>query len=89
MKVSADGSAFAEAFSVESDGRVGFGTTPTARLQVEGAIRVKSYSKAALPSASGQGSGAMIHVYDDSLGSTLAFSDGGSWRRVHDRNPVA
>lgn len=89
VKVSADGSTFAEAFSIESDGRVGFGTVPTARLQVEGAIRVKSYSKAALPSASGQGSGSMIHVYDDTAGSTLAFSDGGSWRRVHDRNPVA
>ncbi|MBE7218621.1 MAG: DUF2793 domain-containing protein [Caulobacteraceae bacterium] len=89
LKVSPDGSAWTEAFAVDGQGRIGLGTTPTSRLQVEGAVRVKTYSKAALPSASGEGSGAIIHVYDDSAGSTLAFSDGGSWRRVHDRQPVA
>ncbi len=89
LKVSPDGSTWSEAFTVDGQGRVGFGTTPTSRLQVEGAVRVKTYAKAALPSASGEGSGAIIHVYDDSAGSTLAFSDGGTWRRVHDRQPVA
>ena len=89
LKVSPDGASFTEAVLVDGSGRVGLGTTPTSRLQVEGAVRVKSYSKASLPSPSGEGSGAMIHVYDDSAGSTIAFSDGGTWRRVHDRSPVA
>lgn len=89
LKVSPDGSSFAEAVLVDATGRVGLGTTPTSRLQVEGAVRVKSYAKASLPSPSSEGSGAMIHVYDDSAGSTIAFSDGGTWRRVHDRTPVA
>ncbi len=90
LKTSPDGATWTEAWVVDGAGRTGFGTTaPTSRVQVEGALRVKSYSKAALPSASGEGSGAIIHVYDDSAGSTLAFSDGGSWRRVHDRAAVA
>ena len=89
VKVSPDGSSWSEAMLVDGSGRVGFGTTPTSRLQVEGALRVKTYAKASMPSPSGEGSGAMIYVYDDSAGGTLAFSDGGSWRRVHDRNPVA
>ena len=90
FKVSPDGSTWTEAFVVDGSGRVGFGTaSPTSRLQVEGSIRPKVYSKAALPSASAEGSGAMIYVYDDSAGGTPAFSDGGSWRRVHDLSPVA
>ncbi len=90
VKVSPDGSTWTEAFVVDGAGRVGFGTaSPTAKLQVEGSIRPKVYSKASLPSASAEGSGAMIYVYDDSAGGTPAFSDGGSWRRVHDRSPVA
>lgn len=89
VKVSPDGSSWSEALLIDGAGRVGLGTTPTSRLQVEGAVRVKTYGKASLPSPSGEGSGAIIYVYDDSAGGTLAFSDGGSWRRVHDRNPVA
>ena len=50
---------------------------------------MKTYSKASMPDPAGEGSGAMIYVWDDSAGGTLAFSDGGSWRRVHDRTPVA
>ncbi len=90
VKVSPDGATWTEALTVDGAGRVGFGTgSPTSRLQVEGALRVKTYAKTSMPSASGEGSGAMIYVYDDSAGGTLAFSDGGGWRRVHDRNPVA
>ena len=90
VKVSPDGSTWADAITVDGSGRTGFGTaSPTSQLQVEGALRVKTYSKTGMPDPAGQGSGAMIYVWDDSAGGTLAFSDGGSWRRVHDRNPVA
>ena len=90
LKTSPDGAAWTEAWVVDGAGRTGFGVAaPTSRVQVDGALRVKSYGKAALPSAAGEGPGALIHVHDDSAGSTLAFSDGGAWRRVHDRAVVA
>lgn len=89
IKVSADGAAFTEAVVVDASGRVGLGTTPTSRLQVEGTVRVKTYAKAALPSAASEGAGAIAYVSDDAAGATLAFCDGATWRRVHDRQPVA
>lgn len=45
-----------------------------------------SYPKASLPAAT---YGRMIFVTDDVGGSTLAFSDGSSWRRVADRAVVS
>lgn len=90
LKVSADGSSWTEAWVTDSSGRTGFGVSaPTARVQVDGAMRVKSYVKTALPSASAEGAGAMIYVSNDAAGATLAFSDGADWRRVHDRAVVA
>ena len=90
LKMSADGATWSEAWVVDGAGRTGLGvSSPTSRLHVDGAARVKSYLKAALPSASGEGAGAIIFVSDDSAGATLAFSDGAAWRRVHDRAVVA
>lgn len=90
VKVSPDGATWAEAMVVDGAGRTGLGVSaPTSRLQVDGAVRVKSHLKAALPSASAEGAGAMIYVSDDAAGATLAFSDGTTWRRVHDRAVVA
>lgn len=90
VKVSANGSAWTEALTVEAaTGRVGLGVTATSRLHVDGAVRVKSYLKAALPGAGNEGAGALIYVSDDAAGATLAFSDGAAWRRVHDRAVVA
>lgn len=63
--------------------------TPSAKLQVDGAVRVKAYAKAALPSASAQGDGAIVYVSDDAGGAVLAFSDGAAWRRVTDRALVS
>ena len=89
VKVSADGASFAEAAVVDASGRVGLGVSPTSRLTVDGAVRVKSYGKAALPAAAAEGAGALVFVLDDAAGATLAFSDGTVWRRSHDRAPVA
>ena len=54
------------------------------RVAIDGAVRVKSLAKAALPSPSAQGAGAILYVSDESGGATLAFSDGAAWRRVAD-----
>ena len=58
-------------------------------LDVNGAVRVKSYTVAGLPSASGEGAGAMIFVSDETGGAVLSFSDGTDWRRVTDRAVVS
>ena len=47
--------------------------------------QLPAFSVTALPSASGQGSGTMIWVYDEVGGATPAFSDGTNWRRTSDR----
>lgn len=66
--------------------RVGISTAaPVTTLDVNGPIRPKSYSVAALPSAATNGAGAIIFVSDETGGAVLAFSDGTNWRRVTDR----
>ena len=79
-------------FEVSSAGgvRLGIGTqTPTTTLDVNGPARVGSYMVAALPSASGNGAGAIIYVSDESGGPVMAFSDGTNWRRMTDRVVVS
>ena len=79
-----------ERMRVTSAGDVGIGVTvPTAKLDVDGAVKVKSYLKTALPSASASGAGAMIYVSNEVGGAVIAFSDGTSWRRVTDRVVVS
>lgn len=93
LKVSADGSTWYEAMVIEgAAGFVGLGTSsPSARLTVEGgAVRVGRFVKAALPPAGGvDNAGAIIYVWDDAGGATLAFSDGTNWRRAADRAVIA
>jgi hypothetical protein len=75
-----------ERLRINSGGDIGVGiTTPTAKLDVDGAVKVKSFTVAGVPSASGHGAGAMIYVSNESGGGVLAFSDGANWRRVTDR----
>ncbi len=76
LKVSADGSTWSDALVVSSGAN--------SRLVIDGAVRVKSFAKAALPSAAAQGAGAILYVSDEAGGATLAFCDGSSWRRVAD-----
>lgn len=90
FKLADAGGVLGTVFSIAPSGNVGVGAAaPTARLQVEGAVRVKSYAKASLPSASGNGAGAILYVSDEAGGAVLAFSDGTNWRRVTDRAVVS
>ncbi|MFQ5563752.1 MAG: DUF2793 domain-containing protein [Parvularculaceae bacterium] len=87
---SADGTAsFTERMRVTSAGDVGIGaTSPATKLDVDGPVKVKSYTVAGAPSAAGI-AGAIIYVSDETGGATLAFSDGTDWRRVQDRAVIA
>ncbi len=68
-----------------STGSIGIGiAAPTTKLDVDGPIKVKSYTVAGVPSASGI-AGAIIFVSNESGGAVLAFSDNTNWRRVTDR----
>jgi hypothetical protein len=91
IKVSADGDTWFESMVLDPvTGFVGIATdAPTAALHVNGALRVQSYSKTSLPSPSAAGSGAILHVWDEAGGSVIAFSDGGNWRRVTDREVIS
>jgi len=57
------------------------------KLDVDGPVRVGSYTVAALPAASA-GAGQIIYVPDATGGAVLAFSDGTDWRRSTDRAVV-
>ncbi len=82
------GTMMKEAIRITSALRVGIGVTaPVCRLDVDGALRLKAYAKAALPSAGSAGQ--VIFVSDDVGGAVLAFSDGTNWRRVTDRAVVS
>jgi hypothetical protein len=91
FKISPDGSAWATAIQIASDGKVGIGgvTSPSVALHAAGPVRVASYTAAALPSASASGAGAIAYVSNEAGGAVLAFSDGAAWRRVTDRAVVA
>lgn len=87
VRVSSDGTVFTDALVIQpASGGVGVGVSnPVARLQVDGAVAVKSSRLADLPPASSEGAGAIRFVSDESGGATLVFSDGGDWRRTSDR----
>jgi len=83
------GTSMANAIYVKTNTYVGIGKTgPVCKLDVEGPVRVKSYAKASLPSASA-GAGQMIYVTDEAGGAVIAFSDGTNWRRMTDRAVVS
>jgi hypothetical protein len=74
---------------IASDGNIGVGVTaPATKLDVDGPVKVKSYTVAGLPAA-GIGAGSIVFVSNEAGGAVLAFSDGTSWRRVTDRAVVS
>jgi len=89
LKVSADGSTWAEGLVIDqATGNVGIGTaSPAAKLDVDGPVRVKSHTVAGLPAATAAGQ--IAFVSDEAGGATLAFADGTDWRRVADRAVVS
>jgi hypothetical protein len=88
LKVSADGATWTEALVVDpATGNVGVGgASPAARLDVDGTIKLKSYTLSTLPPATTPGQ--LAYVSDETGGPILAFSDGTDWRRVTDRAVV-
>jgi Protein of unknown function (DUF2793) len=75
-----------ERMRIAANGNIGIGmTSPMAKLQVNGAVRVGAYTLTTLPSASGNGVGSMIYVINAVGGPVIAFSDGTNWRKVTDR----
>ncbi len=88
LRVSPDGTSFTDALIAQpSTGHIGIGvSSPTSRLQVDGAVGVKASVLADLPSAASEGAGAIRFVTDEAGGATLVFSDGTDWRRTADRS---
>lgn len=89
FKLANTAGALTTVFSITPSGLVAIGSnTPAVKLDVDGPVRVKSYAKAALPSAAA-GAGQIIYVSDEAGGAVIAFSDGTNWRRVTDRAVVS
>lgn len=68
--------------------RIGSDGAAACKLDVDGPVRVKSYTVAGVPAASA-GAGQIVYVSNETGGAVLAFSDGTNWRRVTDRAIVA
>lgn len=78
-----------ERMRIDAAGNVGIGLTgPACKLDVDGPVRVKSYTVAGVPPATA-GAGQIIFVSNESGGAVLAFSDGTNWRRVTDRAVIS
>lgn len=84
IKTSLDGAVWQSSVEVSGSGDVGIGTTPTAKLDVNGLMKLQPVLTASLPTASSAGSGAIAFVSDAAGGAQLAYCDGTSWLRVAD-----
>jgi lysophospholipase L1-like esterase len=74
---------------VTDAGDFGLGiVAPVCKADIDGPVRVKSYTVAGVPSAAA-GAGQIIYVSNASGGAVLAFSDGTNWLRVTDRAVIS
>lgn len=57
-------------------------------LRIQGVTQLGGFTRLTVPNAAAH-PGGVLYVADESLGPTLAFSDGVRWLRVHDRTEIA
>lgn len=55
---------------------------------IGGTLSLGSFTVSTVPSA-GASAGSLIYVVNEAGGATIAFSDGTSWRRIHDRQVIS
>ncbi len=84
LKTSADGQSFAPTLLAQSStGNVGIGTwSPTAKLHVDGALRLGVAAAGELPDAAGVGAGGLMFQRSSDGMVDLVYSDGAVWRPV-------
>lgn len=84
LKTSADGQSFGPTLLARADGSaVGIGTwSPTAKLHVDGPVRIGVVTASELPDPEQIGEGALIFLRRESGEFVLAFSDRVNWRSV-------
>jgi hypothetical protein len=84
LKTSADGQSFAPTLLAQSStGNVGIGTwSPTAKLHVDGALRLGVAAAGDLPDAAAVGAGGLMFVEQSDGAVELIYSDGVRWRSV-------
>lgn len=79
----ASGGSPAEAVRITIDQDMGIGVTgPSCKLQVDGPVRVRSYTVGTLPSAATVGAGAIAWCSNEVGGSVLVTSNGSVWKRA-------
>lgn len=89
VKVADDGGQWRQALRIDrASGHVAIGSIwPTVAMHVDGALRIASYERPALPDAMQSGAGAMIFIKSEQRVKP-AFSDGTQWRWIQDSQPV-
>lgn len=90
-KVSCDTGQWREAIKIDhATGNVAIGSVwPQTKLHVDGPILPASYTSAALPSAGGNGAGALVFVTKVPSGTEMAYSDGTNWRSIRSGTIIA
>ncbi|MGH6771954.1 DUF2793 domain-containing protein [Brucella tritici] len=91
VKVSSDTGQWREAIRIDhATGNVAVGSIwPQTRLDVDGPIRLASYTVSMLPFPAIHGAGAMVFVTNAPSGTEMAYSDGTNWRSIRTNTIIA